>query len=162
MAVAINEQIVEKIKARLLLISEASGYETTVEGDVIRPPRIWDGHLQDYQIIVLQGQLTRNEALSYAGNPPATAWNMPLTVFGECRPSDSSTIPIDTLLNEFAADAIRAICTPVHSWHNWDGLAINTEIESVENFNAEDGAGFKLVFNVIYRVSETNPYELRG
>ena len=162
MAIAVNEQIVLKIKQRLQLIDEDSGYETTVAGTVVRPPRIWSGNLQDYQIIVTQGTLNVNDDLSHPGNPPATAWNMPIVIFGELRPSEDSVTAIDSLINEFAADAIKAICTPASSWYNWDALAIDTRMENVEPIVSEDACGFKIELTVIYRVTENDPYTVRG
>lgn len=161
MATAVNEQIVLKIKQRLQLIDEDSGYETTVAGTVVRPPRIWSGNPQDYQIIVTQGQSERNEDLSIVGNPPATAWNMPVSVFGELRPSEDSVTAIDSLINEFAADAIKAICTPVISWYNFDGLAIDANIDAIEPIINEELAGFRLDLTIKYRVNEHDPYTLR-
>lgn len=162
MATPVNEQIVLKIKQRLQLIDEDSGYETTVAGTVVRPPRIWTGNLEDYQVIVTQGTLAINDELSHPGNPPATAWNLPIVIFGELRPSEDNTTAIDTLINEFAADAVKAICTPASSWHNWDSLAIDTRIDNVEPIVAEDACGFKMELTVIYRVTENDPYTVRG
>ena len=161
MAFPIGEQIAIKVRSRLQLISVGSGFETTVAGTVVRPPRIWTGAAADYQITMAQGTIERNEELSYPSNPPVTAWNMPFTIVGELRPSEEATTPIEELCNVFGADAIRAICTPSSSWYNWDGLAINTVIGSIENFNSEEAAGFKLEFVVTFRTSENNPYELR-
>lgn len=162
MATPVHEQIILKVKQRLQTIDEDAGFETSVSGTVVRPMRIWTGHLQDYQIIVTQGTLARNEDLSHPGNPPAVAWDLPLTIYGELRPSEDNTTAIDTLINEFASDAIRAICTPVNAWHNWDGLAINTIVETVENFNAEETAGFKMELSVSFRTDENNPYTMRA
>jgi hypothetical protein len=162
MATPVSEQIVLKIKQRLQLIDEDSGYETTVAGTVVRPPRIWSGNPEDYQVVVTQGAMQINDELSHPGNPPATAWNMPIVIFGELRPSEDNTTAIDTLINEFASDAVKAICTPASSWYNWDSLAINTIIDNVEPIVGEEACGFKLEMTVIYRVTENDPYQVRG
>lgn len=160
MATAISEQIALKLKQRLQAIDEDSGYETTVAGNVVRPPKLWDGRPKDYQLIVVQGEHERNEALSYPGNPPAICWNVPFIITGEVRPSDESTVALDTFANEFASDVIKSICSPAH-WYQWDGLAIDSAIQSVEVFNTDQMSGCKVNLMVMYRVSETNPYELR-
>lgn len=161
MAFPISEQIAIKVRTRLQAISVGAGYETTVNGTVIRPPRVWEGSPNDYQITMAQGTIERNEELSYPSSPAVAAWDLPFTVIGELRPSEESTNPIEELCNVFAADAIRAICSPALGWWNWDGLAINSEVTSIENFNSEEAAGFKLEFSVTFRTSENNPYELR-
>lgn len=162
MATPISEQIALKVKQRLQLIDEGSGYETSVEGTVVRAPRIWEGNLKDYQIIVSQGPLSYNEELSHPGNPPAAAWDLPFVIVGELRPSEDDTTALDTLANEFSSDIFRSICTPQASWHNWDGLAINTQFGSVEIINADEMAAVRVEITVTYRVDEINPYTVRS
>jgi hypothetical protein len=77
-------------------------------------------------------------------------------------PSESSTSKIDTLRNQFAADCIKAICTPQASWHNWDTLAILTEISTVEDVTTEESSGFKLTMTVTFRTDENSPYTVRS
>lgn len=161
MAIAVSEQIALKVSERLQLIAEADGYETTVAGSVIRAAKIWDGYLRDYQITVTQTSLTYNEALSHPGNPPAAAWDLLFTVFGEVRPSEDDTVSFDALCNEFASDIVKAITVPAASWHNWDGLAINTVINTVTNVNAEEIGGARVEFTVTFRTDENNPYTVR-
>lgn len=161
MAVPIAEQIAAKVRLRLLNIDEDSGYETTAE-NVIRPARINRNTPRDYQIIVTQGVVERNEELSCPGNPPATCWNLPVFVSGQLRQSDRSTEAIDNLRNEFYSDCIKAICQPQASWHQWDGLAIDTRIGSIEDVINEDSAGFKLDMIIMFRTDEGNPYNFRA
>jgi hypothetical protein len=162
MALSVVEQIALKVKERLQTVSSANGYETTVAGTVVRPTKVWEGSPLDYQVVMAQGQMVRNEDLSYPANPPVVAYDLPFTVVGELRPSQDNTAPIESLCNEFAADVHKAICTPVASWHNWDGLAINTTIESWENTNSEEAAAFKLEFTVTFRTAENDPFTARA
>lgn len=162
MAVPIAEQIARKVKLRLQNITVANGYEVTVFGDVVRPPRIWEGSPTNYQIVMAQGPQARNDELSYPANPPVTAYDLPFTIVGELRPSEEDTTPIETLCNTFASDAIKALCTPTASWHNWDGLAIDSTITSVENTNGEEAAAFKLEMTVTFRTPENDPYTARA
>jgi hypothetical protein len=161
MATAICEQIALKVLQRLQLISQSSGYETTVAGTVIRAEKIWNGNLKDYQITITQTSNTYNETMSHPGNPPAIAWDLVFTVFGEIRPSEDDTMSFDALCNEFASDMVKAITVPAANWHNWDGLAINTVFNTITNVNAEEIGGARLEFTVIYRTDETNPYTVR-
>lgn len=160
MATPISEQIAAKIATRLAGITVANGYELTVS-EVARPLRYDGFRPQNNQLIVTQGNLTRNDELSAPGNPPATAYDLEFTIAGLLMPTESSTSKIDTLRNTFAADTIKAICTPQASWHNWDTLAINSTISQVEDIATEESSGFKLTLTVTFRTTENNPYQSR-
>lgn len=161
MALSIQEQILLKAKQRLQLIDEDDGYETTVNGTVIRPSRFWSESPLDYQIIVTNSAITENVALSHPGNPPAVAWDMPVTITGLVRPSEDDSTAIDTLQNEFQTDIIKAL-TDAADWHNWDGLAIDSKITGTEKFVTDEVSGVRVTMTVIYRVSENNPFESRA
>ena len=93
---------------------------------------------------------------------PAAAWvGVALSVAGLLMPTESSTSKIDTLRNTFAADTIKAICTPQASWHNWDTLAIDTKVGDVTDITTEESSGFKLSLTVTFRTTENNPYQSR-
>jgi hypothetical protein len=77
-------------------------------------------------------------------------------------PTESTTSKIDALRNTFAADCIKAICTPVASWHNWDTLAIDSTISQVDNITTEETSGFKLTLAIVFRVTENDPYTARS
>lgn len=160
MATPILEQVALKLYTRLGLITTANGYETTASG-IVRPTKLFSGRLKDYQIIISQGTVELNDDLSRPGNPPAVAWDIPFSIFGELRPSDTSTKAIESLCNEFGADIIKAICTPAASWHNWDGLAIDSQFTSVDIANSEEFVGVKVELTVTIRTAESNPYTLR-
>jgi hypothetical protein len=161
MALAVAEQIAHKLAQRLQTIDEDDGFETTVNGTVVRPAKIWTGNLKDYQIIIAQGTALLNAALSRPGNPPASAWDQTFTIFGELRPSEDDSTPFDALCSEFAADIIRAVTTPVASWYNWDGLAINSTITGIERINGEEVSGVAVELMVTFRTDENNPYQER-
>lgn len=160
MATPISEQIAAKIATRLAGITVANGYELTVS-EVARPLRFDGFRPQNNQLIVTQGNLTRNDELSAPGNPPATAYDLEFTVAGLLMPTESSTSKIDTLRNTFASDTIKAICTPAASWHNWDTLAIDTKVGDVTDITTEESSGFKLSLTVTFRTTENNPYQSR-
>lgn len=160
MATPISEQIAAKIATRLAGITVGNGYELTVS-EVARPIR-YDGFRPlNNQLIVSQGNLSKNEELSAPGNPPATAYDLEFTIAGLLMPTESSTSKIDTLRNTFAADTIKAICTPQASWHNWDTLAIDTRVGDVTDITTEESSGFKLSLTVTFRTTENNPYQSR-
>ena len=160
MATPISEQIAAKIATRLAGITVANGYELTVS-EVARPLRFDGFRPQNDQLIVTQGNLTRNDELSAPGNPPATAYDLEFMIAGLLMPTESSTSKIDTLRNTFASDTIKAICTPAASWHNWDTLAIDTKVGDVTDITTEESSGFKLSLTVTFRTTENNPYQSR-
>lgn len=160
MATPISEQIAAKIATRLAGITVANGYELTVS-EVARPLRYDGFRPQNNQLIVSQGNLSKNDELSVPGNPPATAYDLEFIVAGLMMPTESSTSKIDTLRNTFAADTIKAICTPQASWHNWDTLAIDTRVGDVTDITTEESSGFKLSLTVTFRTTENNPYQSR-
>jgi hypothetical protein len=160
MATPISEQIAAKVRTRLQSITVANGYELSVS-EVVRPVRFDGWRPQNNQLIVTQGNLSKNEELSVPGNPPATAYDLEFTIAGLLMPTESSTSKIDTLRNTFASDTIKAICTPAASWHNWDTLAIDTKVGDVTDITTEESSGFKLSLTVTFRTTENNPYQSR-
>jgi len=160
MATPISEQIAAKIATRLAGITVGNGYELTVS-EVARPLRYDGFRPQNNQLIVTQGNLTRNDELSAPGNPPRTAYGLEFTIAGLLMPTESSTSKIDELRNTFAADVIKCICTPAASWHNWDTLAIDSTISQVDNITTEETSGFKLSLTIVFRVTENDPYTAR-
>lgn len=163
MATPINEQIAVKLKTRLGLISSDNSYETTIS-EVVRPTQRGNFHPQDWQLFVTQEGEEPNAEMSHPGNPPAQAWDLVFSVIGMIRQGKDETTANDTHKNQFKADVIKAVTVPQASWHNWDGLAINTTFGSVEPYRADDGSGsgFQMAVNVLYRVSENDPYEVRA
>ena len=161
MATAILEQIAQKVVTRLASITVAGGYEFTVS-EVVRGTRFGGFRPQHLQLVVNQGTLSRNEELSFPGNPPATAWEMPFEIVGLLMPSESDTNKIDLLRNQFSSDVVKALSTPAASWHNWDGLAILSTISDIDDITQEESSGFRLTMTVTYRTTEANPYAARN
>lgn len=164
MATSVPEQIALKVKTRLGLISTGSGYETTTTG-VVRPTRIATFQPKDYQIVVTQGDLEPNPDLSHPGNPPAKAWDLPFLIAGILRTSELDTTASDSLKNQFGADVVKALGVPTSGdWAQWDGLAINSDVSGVEDYQSSDGAesGFKVTLVVTLRTDETNLYNVRA
>ena len=162
MATPILEQIAVIVRSRLAAISTGSGYETTA-AEAIRPTRISDRSPKDYQLIIKQGDKTPNDALSCPGNPAAVAWDQPFVIAGILRPSETSATAIDTFKNTFEADVIKSLTAPA-SWWNFGGLAMNSVISGVADYESSEGTegGFMVTLTVTYRVSENDPYTARN
>lgn len=162
MATAVSERIAAVVATRLGLISTGAGYETTTSG--VERPTVKGGFSpDDYQIVLTQGDITPDPELSHPGNPPATAWVMPIIIAGILRPSESDTTASDTLKNQFWADVVKAV-TNATPWHTFGGLAINAAFGAVQNYQADDGSssGFKVELLVTYRTDENDPYTVRA
>jgi hypothetical protein len=84
-------------------------------------------------------------------------------VAGIVKPSDSSTVAIDTFRNRMGADIVKA-ATNATNWHQWDGLAINTVHGPIEEYTEETGglAGVMVKFTITFRVDEDDPYQVRA
>ena len=161
MAVAISEQIIDKVRQRLVGIKISNGYEVTAS-EVIRPTRLGGFRPKHLQLVVTLGGIDRNDALSVPGNPPATAHDMTVYIAGLLMPTEESADKIDALRATFAADVIKAVATPQASWHNWDGLAIDTVVGNVDDVTTEEASGFKVTMTVTFRTTENNPYTSRS
>lgn len=148
----IAEQIVATVKTRLEV------YTTTH-----RSTREATWQPKDLVISVSQGDIVENDQLSYPGNPPAQAWDMEVIVAGLVKPSDSSTVAVDTYKNRFWAEIVKAANTG-DAWHTWGGLAIDSRVGMVQDHTDDTGAiaGVKVIFTITFRTDENNPYNLRA
>lgn len=163
MATPIVEQIAVKVRNRLLQITTGNGYETTVHS-VIRPTRIDETSPVNNQLWVTQEDIAKNEALSTHGNPPTQGWEVTFRIAGILQPSESVLTAADTLRNAFWGDVVGAITTPTTGdWAQWDGLAYNSMISSVEPYTANDGesSGFSVMLTVMFQTPENDPFTVR-
>lgn len=147
------EQIMANVRTRM-----AAAFD-----DVYRSTRIGTWQPKDLVLSVHQGTLTPNPELSCPGNPPAQAYDLEAIVAGIVKPSDASTVAVDTFKNRLGADIIAA-ATNAALWHQWGSLAINTTIGTVEEYIEETGGlqGVMVRFLITFRVDENNPYTVRA
>ena len=111
---------------------------------------------------VYQGDIVENRELDCPGNPPAKGWTIEAVIAAILRPSESDTTPIDTYKNRAWAAIVQA-ATDAPLWHNWGGLALNTDIGTIEDFTADDGSGSGVMvrMSIHFRTDENNPYNVR-
>jgi len=147
------EQIMANVRTRM-----AAAFD-----DVYRSTRIGTWQPKDLVLHVHQGALTPNAELSCPGNPPAQAYDLEAIIAGIVKPSDTSTVAIDTFRNRMGAEIIAA-ATNATLWHQWSGLAINTTIGTVEEYVEETGglSGVMVRFRITFRVDEDDPYTVRA
>lgn len=147
------EQIMANVRTRM-----AAAFD-----DVYRSTRIGTWQPKDLVLHVHQGTLTPNPELSCPGNPPAQAYDLEAIVAGIVKPSDASTVAVDTFKNRLGADIIAA-ATDATNWHQWGNLAINTTIGTVEEYVEETGGlqGVMVRFLITFRTDENDPYTVRA
>jgi hypothetical protein len=163
MTLPVVEQIAEVLVERLEQITTANGYEFDVY-EVVRPTRTNnDFSPRNLSILVDQASLTRNDDLSYPGNPPAVAWDVIFNIHCFVRESDKTEIAKATGENEFHSAVIKSIVTS-NMWYTMDSLAVIADIGNVEKFSSSTGdhAGVMVPLSVTYRVSEDDPTEVRS
>ena len=69
---------------------------------------------------------------------------------------------IETVINTFAADVVKAVCSPTE-WYHFLGNSINANWLSTESITADGGLdGVNVPIAIIYRTSENDPYTVRS
>ena len=158
----VNERIAQVLFDRLHLLVTGIKPATPIR-EVIRPKRLNDFTPQHLQIVMTTDEVTANDDLSHAGNPPAIAYDMTVNVHCHLLPSELDVTPIDEYINTAAADVAESITDAGIDWFNFGGLAIDAQIDPYERIDAGGGIdGFTLPVQVTYRVSENSHYEVRA
>lgn len=152
MSEPVVEQIMQAVRARV-----AATYSETY-----RSANIATWQAKDNVMNVYQGNIVENREIDYPGNPPAKGWTVEAVVAAILRPSQTDTTPIDTFKNRAWAAIVQAV-TDSPAWHNWSGLAIDTEIGTIEDFTNDDGSGSGVMvrISIHFRTEEGNPYVVR-
>lgn len=165
MALPIIENIAALVVSRLQEITTGNGYEFTAES-VTRPRRIdRDWTPRNLAIVVHKSNELENSEASCPGNPPRVAYNAIFLIYGFVRESDTASTSPAITENQMAS-AIKKSIASSSSWHNFGGNAIDAMFTDVETFS--DGSpqpftdiesnGVTVTLNVLYRVSELDPY----
>lgn len=153
MAEPVAEQIMQAVRTRL-----AATYASTY-----RSANIATWQPKNDTMHVYQGDITENRGIDCPGNPPAKGWTVEAIVAAILKPSQSDTTPIDTYKNRAWAAIVQAV-TNAELWHGWGGLAINTDIGTIEDFTSDDGSssGVMVRMSIHFRTSENDPYTARA
>lgn len=152
MSEPVAERIMANVRSRMAAF--ATAYRST---------RVATWQPKDLVVHVHQGTITANAELSCPGNPPAQAYELQAIVAGIVKPSDLSTVAVDTFKNRLSANIIKA-ATDADQWHTWGDLAFNTEIGDTEDYTDESGAvaGVMVNFTIYFRTAENDPYTVRA
>jgi hypothetical protein len=152
--VPVDEAITEAVFRRLELVPYCTATRQTKQDDEWTP--------EDLQLILVKQFPTREPELDYPGNPPAIAWRLTLNIRLHVMPSQHDELPTDQLLSELSASVMQTL-TADPLWHNWGGLAIDTTFGDMEHEPSESGLESVLLpLEITYRVSETDPYQVRA
>lgn len=153
------------IVANILDVAETRLANTVGVTDVYRRTRMGRNvEVKDKAILLSHDEIESSEELSAPGNPPKTAWNLPVRVTCLISPSESDQTPIDELASNFVIEAMRAITTPDDTWHQFGGNAINATLGPPQTVDSGDETVFAVFFvvTVTYRVDETDQDTLAG
>lgn len=160
----IPELIAVEIESRLNTILMENGYSFDVS-EVVRPTRRGENwQYKHLGIGILQGESARVPSLDCPGNPAAICYAVQFNLLCICKDSANSEQAHATNSNEMAAASVKAITSNSTTWQTLDDNAINTEIGSPRPLMSPEGEnnGTSVPLLVFYRVSENNPYEVRG
>jgi hypothetical protein len=162
MANSVPELIAIELISRLESITTANGYDMTARVYRVNRDAANGWSPKNYDIVVVEGDEARNTEIDCPGNPPAVGYDFPISIQAYIRQSDRSTVPEQRLAKNFVANIRKAVATP-SAWHTFGGNAINSDIGTASFFRSDDGShsGMTMELMVMYRVSETNPFQVR-
>lgn len=143
-------QIMDVAETRLRQMDTCSAF--------YRPNRKSDFQVKDGAIFLTHEDIESDAELSAMGNPPKTAWILPLTITCIVQPSKDDEVPLDERMNDFVVEAMDALTDPQASWHTFDNLAINSELTAPVAIAPTDDSARATTFTcrVTYRVDETS------
>ena len=155
MAYPIVESIAQAIKTQLETITKAAGYENDVN-HVVRPRRTGEQSRPEHlDIFVTQDDWERDEDNDIVGNPAGIGWIISFSLDCVIRQSETSSLPMDQVINSFIADVQKAVMVDL----TWGDLATDTRLGMVEFASPESGfEGATVWIDVLTRVEITNPY----
>jgi len=150
----VAESIATVLVARLEGITEADGFEFDVS-QVVRVDRHGVQPTYKHLSIVIDQSKARNQELSYAGNPPAIAWDLTFDLHLICRDSGD---PQAKAINDemMQAEVVEAVTLSLSDWYTLGGYAVNAEFGDPVAYTGAEGeiTGSTLPLVVTYRTSE--------
>lgn len=162
MSVSILESIADTLHDRLsAMIGDSVTYPIDVI-EVVRPTRYGGFTPKSKQIVITEGPESQIPELSCPGSPPAVAFERIFNIRCHLMPSERDTDGVDIVLNEFAANVMKCVCSPASSWHTLGGYALMAAWGNFQPFVSDGGIeGINMPLRVMYRISENDPYTQR-
>ena len=146
------ERIALGLEAVLKSVTAAGGYQTNVT-QVLRPVRLGIPAVPTDPFAVVMTQ--QDPKIEGHTNPGAIVWRQTFDLGLYIRVSEQDATPFDQLINMFIADAVKAVM----AYRRRGGLAINTEVQPPLMATLDKHEGVVMPIDVIYRVSELDPYQ---
>lgn len=146
------ERIAQDIQDVVADVTAANGYTVTVSG-CLRPTRNDQVKIENYLVLLGQDDEEQDPDGPMGFDQRVQRFTLDLFVTDV---SEDATEPIDTVLNEFRGQVLRAVLAN----RQWHGLAVDTVHESTEPFATADGGaeGLRMTLAVTYRHTEGDPY----
>jgi hypothetical protein len=162
MSIPVAERIAQKAFERVRKLTAQFSTHTIVS-EVVRPTAR-GGYTPKHKQIIQLETLTLNPEHDRPGSPPALGYDLDIEFHVNLNPSEHETTPIKELMHYVNADVVKVITSPAASWHNWDGLALNSVFQEPTNELDPDGGVTRIIvpLKVTFRTSETDPYTARG
>jgi hypothetical protein len=163
MSTAIPEQIATVLVERLETITTDNSYAFSVN-DVTRVQRSAKGWTpRNLSLAVEMGAENRSPDIDHEGNPAALGYVQEYLIHGFVRQSDRGTTVDNTTENALVA-AIKKAVAGTSDWHTFGDVSIDADWGPKRPFISPEGehAGQTLSLLVMYRISETDPFEARA
>lgn len=149
---SIVQNIMAVAQARLALADGA------YEGNCYRPKRDGDYPVRDKVIVLTHTDVEIDAENSCPGNPPRTAFILPIQVSCVIMPDDDDHVSIEERCDDFVVDVMDAL-TNADDWHQFGGNSLNAELgapiqNAIPGDDTARGIGFEC--RVTYRVEETS------
>ena len=153
----VTQTVAEKILREFVVRLEAyssGGVAFTVYREVMDPDRMTP---TDYQVVIRMSSNARQPALDRIGNPPAIAYDMMVTCYGQVMVSESDSEAVEGHGLEIAGRIVDAIVNGA-DWYKFGGDAINCQIGDMNVTGSTGYRGGEVSFLVTYRVQEGSPF----
>ena len=161
MPTPVIEQIAERIRTIVSGVQTTNGYSTAI-GTVLRPTRLpfRTEALGNLDAVITQGDKVRSEDNDLQGNPPAIAWVQPFEIAVASIRAESVTTALESDLNTIEADIQMAVMGD----QQLQAMIVERHLGEPTQEVTENGARglVTVVVEIIYRVSEDDPYENRA
>ena len=153
----ISDEIFARLETLITEPNDAFTFES-----VIRPTKLAQYTPEHGLIVLTRGEVARVNELDCPGNPPAIAYQQTFLIRVHIAPSEKDTTPIEFYEDVAEAAIVKAIRT-AGTWHTFDSNAIHADFGAQQTSTSDGGYdGIAVPLMVTYRVTEGNPYEVRG
>jgi len=153
----ISDEIAKRLET---LVDEQN--EIILFKSVQRPTKLAAYTPEHGTIVLTRGEVARVPEMDCPGNPPSIAFQQTFLIHVHIAPSEKDTTPVE-FFEDIAEAAIHKAIRTNGTWHNFAGNAINADFGAQQTATSDGGYdGIAVPLNVIYRITEGDPYESRA